>query len=87
MYTSIDANGEGIGPIYNNHLELAVFYIIYIILIAFFMVNIFVGFIIVTFQKEGETDYKNCELERNEAGIPLCICYCSNSMKLLKFRP
>ena len=31
--------------------HMAMFYMIYIIIIAFFMVNIFVGFVIVTFQK------------------------------------
>ena len=45
---------------------VAVFYFIYIIIIAFFMVNIFVGFVIVTFQNEGESAYKNCELDKNQ---------------------
>ena len=40
--------------------------IIIIIIIAFFMVNIFVGFVIVTFQQEGESAYKNCELDKNQ---------------------
>lgn len=42
------------------------FFIIYIILIAFFMMNIFVGFVIVTFQEQGESEYKNCELDKNQ---------------------
>jgi len=67
MYTSIDSNGEGLGPVHNYRLEVAVFYFVYIIIIAFFMVNIFVGFVIVTFQKEGEQEYKNCELNKNQA--------------------
>jgi len=69
MYTSIDSNGEGMGQVYNNRLEMALFYIVYIIIIAFFMVNIFVGFVIITFQKEGEQEYKNCELDKNEVDI------------------
>ena len=69
MYTSIDTNGEGMGPVYNNHLEASLFYIIYIILIAFFMINIFVGFVIITFQNEGEQEYQNCELDKNEANV------------------
>ena len=32
----------------------------------FFMVNIFVGFVIVTFQSEEESAYKNCELDKNQ---------------------
>ena len=52
--------------IYNFRPIVAVFYFIYIIIIAFFMVNIFVGFVIVTFQQEGESAYKNCELDKNQ---------------------
>ena len=71
MYASIDTTQEGMGPIYNNRQEMAIFYIVYIVVVAFFMVNIFVGFIIVTFQKEGEQEYKNCELDSNQAEILL----------------
>lgn len=67
MYTSIDSHGEGLGQVYNNRLEVSLFYIVYIIVIAFFMVNIFVGFVIVTFQREGEQEYKNCEIDKNQA--------------------
>lgn len=49
---------------------MAAYYIIYIIIIAFFMVNIFVGFVIVTFQNEGEQEYKNCELDKNQVSLP-----------------
>lgn len=54
------------GPVYNHRVEMAIFFITYIILIAFFMMNIFVGFVIVTFQEQGETEYKNCELNKNQ---------------------
>lgn len=50
----------------NTQPAVSVFYIAYIIVIAFFMVNIFVGFVIVTFQSEGEQEYKNCELDKNQ---------------------
>lgn len=33
------------------------------------MVNIFVGFVIVTFQNEGEQEYKNCELDKNQVNM------------------
>ena len=66
LYVSIDSNAEDVGPIHNFRAIVAVFYFIYIIIIAFFMVNIFVGFVIVTFQQEGESAYKNCELDKNQ---------------------
>lgn len=66
LYMAIDTNAEDRGPIYNYRVEIAMFFIIYIILIAFFMMNIFVGFVIVTFQEQGESEYKNCELDKNQ---------------------
>ena len=66
MYKAIDSNRENLGPIYNYRVEISIFFIIYIIIIAFFMMNIFVGFVIVTFQEQGEKEYKNCELDKNQ---------------------
>ena len=66
MEISIDSNEEGVGPVYNSRPAVAIFYFVFIIVIAFFMVNIFVGFVIVTFQNEGEQEYKNCELDKNQ---------------------
>ncbi|XP_018647949.1 voltage-dependent calcium channel [Schistosoma mansoni] len=78
LYRSIDSNAEDHGPITNYRPVVAFFYITFIILIPFFMINIFVGFVIVTFQKEGEAEYKNCELNKNQRK---CIEYA------LKARP
>ncbi|KAK0132300.1 Dihydropyridine-sensitive L-type skeletal muscle calcium channel subunit alpha-1 [Merluccius polli] len=68
LYKAIDSNLEDTGPVYNNRVAISIFFIIYIILIAFFMMNIFVGFVIVTFQEQGEQEYKNCELDKNQVG-------------------
>lgn len=69
MYRGIDSHSENFGPLYNSRPAVAIFFFIYIIIIAFFMVNIFVGFVIVTFQKEGEQEYKNCELDKNQVFV------------------
>lgn len=66
LYTAIDSDQEDMGPVFNNRVDVSIFFIIYIILIAFFMMNIFVGFVIVTFQEQGEQEYKNCELDKNQ---------------------
>ena len=58
------------GPKHNYRPGVALFYFIYIIIIAFFMVNIFVGFVIVTFQSEGESAFKHCELDKNQVHFP-----------------
>ncbi|XP_072571307.1 voltage-dependent L-type calcium channel subunit alpha-1D-like isoform X2 [Paramormyrops kingsleyae] len=72
LYKAIDANAENQGPIYNYRVEISIFFIIYIIIIAFFMMNIFVGFVIITFREQGEAEYKNCELNKNQRQ---CVYY------------
>ena len=74
LYKAIDSNKENLGPIYNYRIEISIFFIIYIIIIAFFMMNIFVGFVIVTFQEQGEKEYKNCELDKNQVGSQCVSC-------------
>ena len=64
LYASIDSYAEDEGPIFNNRRYVFFFYMIYIIILAFFMINIFVGFVIVTFQREGEAPYADCGLDK-----------------------
>ncbi|XP_043425338.1 voltage-dependent L-type calcium channel subunit alpha-1S isoform X3 [Prionailurus bengalensis] len=84
LYQAIDSYKEDTGPVYNNRVEMAIFFIIYIILIAFFMMNIFVGFVIVTFQEQGETEYKNCELDKNQRQ---CVQYALKARPLRCYIP
>uniref|UniRef100_A0A4W3J3S5 Voltage-dependent L-type calcium channel subunit alpha n=1 Tax=Callorhinchus milii TaxID=7868 RepID=A0A4W3J3S5_CALMI len=73
-----------IGPVYNNRVEISIFFIIYIIIIAFFMMNIFVGFVIVTFQEQGEQEYKNCELDKNQRQ---CVEYALKARPFRRYIP
>ncbi|XP_073541121.1 voltage-dependent L-type calcium channel subunit alpha-1S [Phyllobates terribilis] len=84
LYRAIDSHTEDMGPIYNYRIEIAVYFIIYIILIAFFMMNIFVGFVIVTFQEQGEQEYKNCELNKNQRQ---CVQYALKAHPLRRYIP
>lgn len=84
LYVSIDSNEENRGPIHNFRPIVAAYYIIYIIIIAFFMVNIFVGFVIVTFQNEGEQEYKNCELDKNQRN---CIEFALKAKPIRRYIP
>lgn len=84
LYKAIDSNRENLGPIYNYRVEISIFFIIYIIIIAFFMMNIFVGFVIVTFQEQGEKEYKNCELDKNQVRVHTFtkrVCLCKRMQK------
>ncbi|XP_072336839.1 voltage-dependent L-type calcium channel subunit alpha-1S-like isoform X11 [Scyliorhinus torazame] len=84
LYKAIDSHTEDMGPIYNYRVGISIFFIIYIILIAFFMMNIFVGFVIVTFQEQGEAEYKNCELDKNQRQ---CVQYALKARPLMRYIP
>uniref|UniRef100_A0A7N8XR46 Voltage-dependent L-type calcium channel subunit alpha n=1 Tax=Mastacembelus armatus TaxID=205130 RepID=A0A7N8XR46_9TELE len=84
LYKAIDSNLEDTGPVYNNRVAISIFFIIYLILIAFFMMNIFVGFVIVTFQEQGEQEYKNCELDKNQRQ---CVQYALKARPLRCYIP
>ncbi|KAL3057992.1 hypothetical protein OYC64_010213 [Pagothenia borchgrevinki] len=84
LYKAIDSNLEDKGPVYNNRVAISIFFIFYLILIAFFMMNIFVGFVIVTFQEQGEQEYKNCELDKNQRQ---CVQYALKARPLRCYIP
>ncbi|XP_070559615.1 voltage-dependent L-type calcium channel subunit alpha-1D-like isoform X5 [Ptychodera flava] len=84
LYVAIDSNQVDRGPIYNFRPAVAIYFFIYIIVIAFFMVNIFVGFVIVTFQNEGEQEYKNCELDKNQRQ---CVEFALKAKPVRKYIP
>lgn len=84
MYKAIDSTQEHKGPIYNNRRAVSVFFVAYIVVIAFFMMNIFVGFVIVTFQNEGEQEYKNCDLDKNQRK---CIEFALKARPIKRYIP
>uniref|UniRef100_A0AAY4E498 Voltage-dependent L-type calcium channel subunit alpha n=1 Tax=Denticeps clupeoides TaxID=299321 RepID=A0AAY4E498_9TELE len=84
LYKAIDANSENHGPVYNYRVEISIFFIVYIIIIAFFMMNIFVGFVIITFREQGEQEYKNCELDKNQRQ---CVEYALKAQPLKLYIP
>ncbi|KAK7582611.1 hypothetical protein V9T40_014056 [Parthenolecanium corni] len=84
LYAAIDSDEENKGPKHNYRPIVAAYFIIYIIVIAFFMVNIFVGFVIVTFQNEGEQEYKNCELDKNQRN---CVEFALKAKPVRRYIP
>ncbi len=84
LYKAIDSTREYKGPIYNNRRAVSIFFISYIVVIAFFMLNIFVGFVILTFQNEGENEYKNVDLDKNQRK---CIEYALKAQPVKKYIP
>ncbi|CAB3996293.1 voltage-dependent N-type calcium channel subunit alpha-1B-like [Paramuricea clavata] len=66
MQAAIDATGIDRGPIVNNQIEVALYFILFVVIFSFFFINIFVALIILTFQDEKEKEQGDCELERNQ---------------------
>lgn len=84
LENSMDSTGVDMGPVQDSRPWVSIYYIIYIIVIAFFMMNIFVGFVIVTFQSEGEEEFKDCELDKNQRG---CVEYVLEVRPTCRFVP
>merc|ERR1712128_384691 len=57
---------------------------VYLINIAFFMINIFVGFVIVTFQSEGEASFQDCALDKNQRN---CIEFALKAKPVRRYIP
>ena len=77
MFNAIDATGIDRGPLLNNQIQVALFFIFFVIIFTFFFLNIFVALIILTFQEQGEAEEGECELERNQ------VKHCSFSIFII----
>ena len=78
MENAIDSTAVDYGPVKDNRIHVAFYFMIYIIIIAFFMVNIFVGFVIVTFQSnDDEEEFKDCDLDKNQVSFVYLFIYLS----------
>merc|ERR1719158_1438307 len=84
LYVSIDSNTPDLGPIQDYRPHVFFFYFVYLIIIAFFMINIFVGFVIVTFQSEGEASFQDCALDKNQRN---CIEFALNAKPVRRYIP
>merc|ERR1712142_247189 len=84
LYVSIDSNEADFGPKQDYRPHVFFFYFVYLIIIAFFMINIFVGFVIVTFQSEGESAFQDCALDKNQRN---CIEFALNARPVRRYIP
>ena len=66
LKNSMDSTYEDRGPRSNFRMEMAIFYVVFFIVFPFFFVNIFVAFIIITFQEQGESDLGDQDLDKNQ---------------------
>lgn len=66
MTNMIDASEKDMGPAQDTNQAMCLYIVFYLIVMSFFMINIFVGFVIVTFQEKGEKDKEGSILDRNK---------------------
>ncbi|ESN92149.1 hypothetical protein HELRODRAFT_119050, partial [Helobdella robusta] len=81
---SVDITRENRGPQPGNHMELALFYIVYFIVFPFFFINIFVALIIITFQEQGEHELEDQEMDKNQKQ---CIDFVMNAKPTSRYMP
>eukprot|EP00054_Salpingoeca_dolichothecata_P028079 m.210181 g.210181 ORF g.210181 m.210181 type:complete len:1539 (-) comp26120_c1_seq2:53-4669(-) len=73
LFFSIDATGENQGPEENYRPAVALYYIFYMIVLAFFLLNLFIGYVIVTFRDTVEEQFQDCPFDKSQRS---CIAYC-----------
>ena len=66
LHQSMGATYEDQAPIPLFRVEMSIFYVVYFIVFPFFLVNIFVALIIITFQEQGESELEEAEIDKNQ---------------------
>ena len=59
------------GPIRDYKIHMSIYYVCFVVVFAFFFINIFVALIIVTFQESGERNIQASDLDRNQVNLLL----------------
>ena len=64
------------GPKTENIQYAGLYFVLYMLIVMFVFVNMFVGFVIVTFQEVGVKAFRETKLDRNQVCVcdHLCLC-------------
>eukprot|EP00794_Sanderia_malayensis_P016019 gene16019-17636_t len=84
MHRTIDATSAGQGPIRNNRPYMAIYFVTFVIVFTFMIINIYVALIILTFQRQGEKELTEGGLDRNQRD---CIHYALTSKARQRYMP
>eukprot|EP00036_Acanthoecidae_sp_10tr_P014734 CAMPEP_0206289576 /NCGR_PEP_ID=MMETSP0106_2-20121207/2185_1 /ASSEMBLY_ACC=CAM_ASM_000206 /TAXON_ID=81532 /ORGANISM="Acanthoeca-like sp., Strain 10tr" /LENGTH=1614 /DNA_ID=CAMNT_0053720129 /DNA_START=528 /DNA_END=5372 /DNA_ORIENTATION=- len=84
MFDGIDSTEPGEGPIENNKPYMAAYFVIFITVLTFFMLNIFVGYVVMTFASEGEVLFEETGLAKIDRQ---CIDYVLEANPIAKYQP
>ena len=79
MYSGINASLQpNMGPDPDSPKpEAAIYFVLYMFLMPFVLLNLFVGFVIVTFQKYGVKSFRKTKLDRNQVWLLKSVLFCT----------
>ena len=70
MYNGLNSvplvDGRPRGPIHMKSPASAIYFIAYMVIITFILLQLFVGFVIITFQEIGVKSFRETKLDRNQ---------------------
>ena len=71
MYSGINASlQQNVGPDPDRtEPEAAIYFVLYMLVMPFLLLNLFVGFVIVTFQNYGVKSFRETKLDRNQVWL------------------
>lgn len=72
LLNTIDAVGEDETMRRDNQPAAGVFLVLFMVLVAFFLLNLFIGFVIVTYQDAADEAFKGCVLDKGDRE---CVSY------------
>jgi hypothetical protein len=84
LFNTVDSLGEGRSMVENHRPMIATFLVIFMILVSLFMMNLFIGFVIVTYQDAQEDEFKYCILDKGDRE---CVEYVLRSKPVKTWKP
>ena len=73
LQNALNSQGIDQGPKTYARPQVGIFFVIYMIIVGSFMTNVFVGYVIVTFQDRIDEEYKDCPFDKTQRK---CIRFC-----------
>ncbi|XP_057290676.1 voltage-dependent calcium channel type A subunit alpha-1-like isoform X2 [Hydractinia symbiolongicarpus] len=83
MHHTMDATEVDKGPITSNNPHMAIYYIIFVVIFTFMIINIYIALIILTFQRQGEKEIEG-GLDRNQRD---CLQFVMNANPRQRYMP
>ncbi|XP_047135700.1 voltage-dependent calcium channel type A subunit alpha-1 isoform X1 [Hydra vulgaris] len=83
MQNGMDVTGVDLGPLTKNSSYMAMYFVMFVVIFTFMIINIYIALIILTFQKQGEKQIHG-ELDRNQRD---CLDHVLNAKPRERFMP